>query len=88
MQVISVAWLSEWNALVAQEQDAAKIGGNSDAAYKAIGYQKRRMGEEYLLRELAGQGFLPAYGFPTHIAAFDNLTLSRFKHIKQEREGS
>jgi hypothetical protein len=88
MQVISVAWLSEWNALVAQEQDAAKIGGNSDAAYKAIGYQKRRISEEYLLRELAGQGFLPAYGFPTHIAAFDNLTLSRFKHIKQEREGS
>jgi len=86
MQVISAAWLSEWDALVDQEQEVMQIGGRNDLAYKAIGYQKRRMGEEYLLRELAGQGFLPAYGFPTHIAAFDNLTLSRFKHIRQARE--
>jgi hypothetical protein len=34
------------------------------------------MSEEYLLRELTTQGFLPAHGFPSTIVAFNNLTIA------------
>ena len=42
--------------------------------------------QEYLLRELASQGFLPGHGFPTHITAFDNLTVTEFKRNQQEQK--
>jgi len=43
--------------------------------------------KEYLLRELATQGYLPAYGFPSHIAAFDNLTVDQFKAEQKRKTG-
>ena len=71
-------WLAEWKALLEQEA-ALGQGGNSDPAVKAIAFQKKRLSKEYLLKELAVQGFLPAYGFPTSIASFDNTTISMAK---------
>lgn len=85
MEAVVEVWSPEWEALNRQEE-GAKGTGESNPAYKAAQYQKERMAGEYLLRELATQGFLPAYGFPTHIAAFDNLTASQFKRAKRERE--
>lgn len=87
MQVVVEAWLPEWEALCRQEE--ATRGDGENPANKAVKYQKGRMEGEYLLRELADQGFLPAYGFPTHIAAFDNLTAARaqqlWQQLKQQR---
>lgn len=85
MEAVVEVWNPEWEALNRQEEEA-KGAGESNPAYKAAQYQKERMAGEYLLRELATQGYLPAYGFPTHIAAFDNLTASQFKRAKRERE--
>lgn len=73
-------WQIEWNALLNQETGLG-VGSTSDPAAKAIGFQKRRLAEEYLLRELATQGFLPGYGFPTSIASFDNTTVSAAKKL-------
>ena len=73
-------WLNEWNALLEQERSFG--GGNSnDPAVRAIAFQKRRLSDEYLLRELATAGFLPAYGFPTSIVSFDNTTVSSIKQL-------
>ena len=86
IQHVATGWLSEWNQLCAQRETAVNAAGEKDPAARAIGYQKKRMSEEYLLRELAGRGVLLGYGFPTHIAAFDNLTVAQFKRDQQARE--
>ena len=83
MQSVQESWTPEWENLCKQEE-TTKAGGENNPAYKAAKYQVGRMAGEYLLRELATQGFLPAYGFPTHIAAFDNMTISQAKKLKRE----
>lgn len=73
-------WQSEWKALLEQEHSFGS-GSSSDPAMKAVAFQKKRLSDEYLLRELATQGFLPAYGFPTSIVSFDNTTVSSAKAL-------
>lgn len=85
MQAVLGSWLPEWESLC-QNMRVTKTGGEDNPAHKAAKYQVGRMAGEYLLRELATQGFLPAYGFPTHIAAFDNMTISQAKKLKREYE--
>lgn len=79
-------WMAEWEAICRQEEETKRAGGETDPAHRAILFQKGRMGKEYLLRELATQGFLPAHGFPSHITAFDNLTVSQFKQMKAQKD--
>jgi len=79
-------WLNEWNALVAQ-QGTTTSTDRTDPAAKAIAYQKRRLSDEYLLRELATRGFLPAYGFPAFIASFDNMTIVEARRLRLAAEG-
>jgi len=83
MQTVLDSWIPEWETLCHQEE-TTNSGGDNNPAHKATQYQKDRMSGEYLLRELATQGFLPAYGFPTHIAAFDNMTISQLKRMTRE----
>ncbi len=71
-------WLLEWEQLENEETDVRRSGGESSPAFRAVTLHKERMSGEYLLRELAAKSFLPAYGFPTDIASFDNLTMARF----------
>jgi len=79
IQDVTERWLSEWDALLQQE---ATLGADAaDPALKAIGFQKNRLSNEYLLRELATGGFLPAYGFPAFVASFDNLTISGLRNL-------
>lgn len=85
MAKVCAAWTAEWEALCVQEGET-KGGGETDPAFRAVLVHKDRMAGEYLLRELATQGFLPGYGFPTHIAAFDNLTIGQFKRMTRGKE--
>lgn len=85
MDMVRLTWMAEWEALGEQEREMMG-GGASNPAYNAVLLHKDRMAGEYLLRELATQGFLPGYGFPTHIAAFDNLTVGQFKRMKRGKE--
>ena len=77
---VRTAWMAEWEALSVQGRETQGPGENNPA-YKAVLISKTRMAGEYLLRELATQGFLPGYGFPTHIATFDNLTVGQLKKM-------
>jgi hypothetical protein len=80
LEEVKQRWCDEWEALCRQEQETQAPANNP--AHTAAQIQKGRMEGEYLLRELADRGFLPAYGFPTHIAAFDNLTKQQAQQIK------
>lgn len=81
LEQISERWIEERKAIVGQIQ-ALGTGGERTPAGKALSFQRMRLENEYLLRELATEGFLPAYGFPTNIAAFDNLTASALRHMR------
>lgn len=87
MEQIRREWQTEWDSLEKQEVEVRRGAGQNDPAVKAIAIQKARLSGEYLLRELATEGFLPAYGFPTHIATFDNLTVSQLKKIRIQEDG-
>lgn len=84
MSKIAQGWKSEWDNLKAEEEALTQGGGARGPAQRAVSYQRQRLEEEYLLRELSTRGYLPAYGFPTHIAPFDNLTVSRFKRERRQ----
>lgn len=73
---IAQSWQLEWEQLEKDEEEIKAAAINSPAA-RAVALRKARLADEYLLRELATRGYLPAYGFPTHIASFDNLTVAR-----------
>ena len=49
------------------DREEAGVAADNKPALKAIGYQSRRVKDAYLLSELAAEGFLPGYGFPTGI---------------------
>lgn len=78
-------WRTEWQALRRQVETA---GPDDNPAHRAATLQLRRLEGEYLLRELADQGFLPAYGFPTHIAAFDQMTAQQARQIRLQQNES
>lgn len=83
LEQIAENWRREWQQLEAEQEELRRDGGEKSPAFLAVEIHKRRLSEEYLLRELATRGFLPGYGFPTNIAAFDNMTAGRYARIKQ-----
>lgn len=87
MGELSLRWRREWEQLEQDRQEFARLAGPNAPVSKAITFRLKRLTDEYLLRELATQGYLPAYGFPSHIAAFDNLTVDQFKAAKKEQVG-
>ncbi|MBG3876428.1 DEAD/DEAH box helicase [Desulfovibrio oxamicus] len=82
MELVGQAWVAEWKALETQEDAIGRTGGDDGPAFKAVSIHKSRLAGEYLLRELATKGFLPGYGFPSHISSFDNLTVDQLKKFK------
>ncbi|MGI8494439.1 MAG: DEAD/DEAH box helicase [Pyrinomonadaceae bacterium] len=86
LEEIAVKWRQEWQLLDDEEQEFLKSNGEKNKALIAVKIHKERLVNEYLLRELATRGFLPAYGFPTNIASFDNLTIGQYKKDRQTRE--
>ncbi len=74
---------TEWDALTHQE---AGVATNNTPALKAIRYQKRHASEAYLLSELAAEGFLPGYGFPTGIVPLVTDSAIRRNRIEAQRE--
>lgn len=83
MDDLARRWHLEWEQLEAEEAEIRRSVGETSPAFRAVSLHKKRLSGEYLLRELASKGFLPAYGFPTNIAPFDNLTRGQF--IREQR---
>lgn len=82
---LAQGWRMEW-ANLEKEAEEVRRAGETSPAYRAVMLHKERLSGEYLLRELATRGYLPAYGFPTHIAPFDNLTRGQFLRARQQSE--
>lgn len=77
-------WHGDYDILCQEEKNMQSDGGKENsAAKKAVTLRKERMAKEYLLKELISQEFLPAHGFPLHVATFDTMYLSLF--LEQQR---
>ncbi len=77
---ISLAWFREWDAIIEQEAEINTSGAEL-VAKNAIVYQKSRIKDEYLLRELTTRGFLPSHGFPSDIVSFNNMTIADMRRL-------
>lgn len=64
-------WRTEHRILL----EGAETAPDKDAS-KALELRARRLAGEFLLGELARRGFTPAYGFPTDVVTFANLSQS------------
>jgi len=82
MEELARIWKLEYANLEREAQEAQKLSKDSTALV-AISKHIRRLTDEYLLRDLSTRGYLPAYGFPTHIASFDKSTWGRDQSKKQ-----
>ena len=77
-------WHSDYDILCQEEKNMQSDGDKENsAAKKAVTLRKERMAKEYLLKELISQEFLPAHGFPLHVATFDTMHLALF--LAQQR---
>jgi len=81
-------WLQEIGNIEKDRKEFGRSHNNQPTtpAEKAIEYQLRRLREEYLLSELAAQGFLPGYGFPNDVVPFVTKTLEELKREERQRE--
>ena len=78
-------WFSEFDVVEAELARFTTPDGMLEPAYKALKIQLKRLTGEYLLRELATEGFLPGYGFPTDIAPLDTLTVDELARIQAKQ---
>ena len=80
-------WRTAEDAIINQIEKVFDKSKESNPAFKALSIQRKRLEEEYLLGALAETHFLPGYGFPTGIVAFDNLSVTNYKKTSDtERE--
>lgn len=79
-------WLQEVEAIDVQLAQFTNPDRERNPVYKALMIQRGRLTGEYLLRELASNGFLPGYGFPTNITSFDLLNRDEVvRNIKNKK---
>lgn len=84
IEIIQKEW-RETLAIMIEQQDKVFAGTKeSNPAFKALSLQRKRLEDEYLLRELAESHFLPGYGFPTGLVSFDNQNITNFKDAHSE----
>jgi DEAD/DEAH box helicase domain-containing protein len=76
---------AEWDALKQQE---AGVAADNRPALNAIRYQKQRASQAYLLSELAAEGFLPGYGFPSGIVPLVTDSALKRNRREERREDS
>jgi DEAD/DEAH box helicase domain-containing protein len=92
LDLVSEKWIDEYIALTEQlgvDWDDANPPPSPTVEQKAVLFQRKRHAEEYLLRELVSEGFLPSHGFPLHILPFVNTsadTLGEEEHRRRNLE--
>ncbi len=86
MESIAQLWRTERGNLQQESEQIKQEAGENSPAWRAVNFHITRLDGEYLLRELANRGFLPAYGFPGHITPFDNYTVEQFIRDKNAKE--
>ena len=86
IEEIFFKWEKEHDNIDNQRQEVLEKGKTDSPEIKAIEHQLKRLTDEYLLREFASKGFLPGYGFPSNIVAFDHYNMSAYKKHKRKKE--
>jgi ATP-dependent helicase YprA (DUF1998 family) len=66
IRAVEMGFLADWEGL----RQLAKDEGVNQAAQSTMGFQLRRLSDEFLLGALAERGFLPGHGFPTDVVQF------------------
>lgn len=84
-------WNDELDSIQTQIESFGKKDKDNEIPLKSLEIQKKRLINEYLLRELATSGILPGYGFPTDITTFETLNKDsreiQYKREITEKEG-
>ncbi len=84
LQAIAEGLTAEWDSLATNSDSGVEVV--RAAANRARDRQRRRLEKGYLLAELANRGFLPSYGFPTHVVQFVTET-SAERRQREDRDG-
>ncbi len=84
MRRVRDKWYGEYGEIVTRIAEFPTAASQKEPACKALTIQRNRLASEYLLSELATGGFLPAYGFPMHIASFDTLNMEEINRNKRQ----
>lgn len=87
MRRVRDQWYGEYAEIVSRIAAFPSAAAQKEPACKALMIQRSRLASEYLLSQLATDGFLPGYGFPTHIASFDTLNLEEINRNKNQAAG-
>ncbi|SDX49204.1 ATP-dependent helicase YprA, contains C-terminal metal-binding DUF1998 domain [Allochromatium warmingii] len=85
IEQVGERWLRQLEALLEQRQIVKTPTGDSKPE-QAIDIQLKRLRGEYLLGELANLGFLPGYGFPTHVVPLVTTTLENLNRLSKHAE--
>ena len=86
LKEISAKWKSEHDQLLALKKSLATNFEQKTPAQKVVDIRLKRMEDEYLLKELISQGFLPAHGFPLNVVTFDTMNIDLYeKELLQKK---
>ena len=91
LESIAEKWVDEYEAITQQlgsDWDEEHPPQKLTAEQKAILFQRKRLSEEYLLRELVSEGFLPSHGFPLHILPFVNTSADTMEEEEHRRRNT
>lgn len=80
-------WENDYKSL-RNNLDLVKTAKGNSKAEQAINFQIKRMTNEYLLKELANQNFIPAYGFASGLACLITTTIEQIKLKKEKQKKS
>lgn len=84
---IREVWVGAYDAIQAELAAAGgrpRKGAGSNPVATAISIQLSRLTNEYLLRYLSTEGFLPSYGFPLHVVPLVTTTMESIKAKEAE----
>ncbi len=78
LHTLATEWLSQRETLLAEINAVGGIAEDDRHAapeQRALSAQLKRLDDEFLLKELASRGFLPAHGFPLNVLPFVNTSV-------------
>ncbi len=85
---VAKKWQLDYEAYEYQLISLQETKSNVDTsrAIKAVEIGMHRLKAEYLLGELANQGFLPGYGFPNGIVSLNTITAEQLSKEEKQRD--
>ena len=79
------SWLPGYSKLKMQLVELQSVS-EKDPYRRKVEFDLRSMARDYLLSELASRAYLPGYGFPSGIVAFDHYSVSDYRKGKYVKD--